>query len=75
MKLALAGLIFFLAGAAWIAIALAEFFRRMSAQGPGIGAIAGVPRAAELLCLAGVALLLGSCLFALAKTIRRRLSA
>jgi hypothetical protein len=74
-KLALAGLVCFLAGVAWIAIALAEFYRRMTAQGDGIGVIVGVPRAAELLCLVGFVLLIGAGLFALVKTIRRRFNA
>jgi len=69
MKIALAGLICFLAGFAWIAVVFALIFNRAST--PGIGVIVGVPRAAEVLCLVGLAL----CLFALVKTIRRRFNA
>ena len=72
-KLALAGLLCFLRGVAWIAIVFAEVSRRASA--PGIVVIVAVPRAAGLLCLVGVALLLGFCLFALVKTLRRRFNA
>jgi hypothetical protein len=72
-KLVFAGMFCFLAGIAWTAIVFAEVSRK--ARAPGIGVIVGVPRAAELLCVAGFALLFGACPFALEKTIRRRLNA
>ena len=71
-KLALAGPFCFLLGAAWIALVVARVSR--SAGIPGVGTIVGA-RAAELLCLVGLVLLIGAGLFALAKTIRRRFNA
>jgi hypothetical protein len=72
-KIALAGLLCFLAGAAWTAIVFAEISRRE--RTPGIGVIVGIPRTAELLFLVGLGLLAFASLIALAKTIRRRLNA
>ena len=66
-KLAWAGLFCFLSGIAGTAIVCVEAYRTEDA-----GFVAA-PRPAELLCLAGVALSAGSCLFALSKNDSRPL--
>ena len=68
-KLALAGLFCFMLGAAWIAILFAEAVRTED-----VGVVIA-PRAAELLCVLGFALLAAVGVFALVKTIRRRFNA
>lgn len=71
-KIALAGLFCFLVGVAWTAIVFAKTLRRAR---PGIGVIVGLPRAGEILYLVGFVLSIGACLFALVRTIYRRVSA
>jgi hypothetical protein len=71
-KLALVGLVCFMAGAAWIALIFAELSRNASI--PGTGTIVSA-RAAEFLCLVGFVLLAGACLLALVRTIYRRFNA